>query len=191
MLEKIATELMTLDEFIAEYHAQPFELVNGEKRFIMPNVMIHQLFLKALFLLLHTYTQAHKLGEVLFELPFVELYKSQWVKGSRTPDLMFVAAAKWAEYTTATNNWLLKPAVFIPDLAIEIVSPNDSYSEIEEKVEEYLEKGVQLVWIFDPQRQRVTTYQAEQIIKLGKNDTLTGGDVLPGLAIQLSEIFTS
>ncbi len=72
MLEQTSTNTMTLDGFIREYKRALFELVNGEIRPIMPNVMIHQLLLHALFRLLDAYCTADMLGEVVFELPFVE-----------------------------------------------------------------------------------------------------------------------
>jgi len=182
-------QLMTLDEFIREYTKAPFELVNGERRPIMPNVAIHQWTLRAIFRALDQLCAAQGLGEVFFEGPFVEMYGSQWVKGSRTPDLMFFSAAKWAQYTAEMANWQGKPFVLIPDLAVEVVSPNDSYVELEEKVDEYIAKGVALIWVIDPQRKRARVYQGGQETRLGENDTLTGGDLLPGLQIKLADLF--
>lgn len=189
MLEQTTTQFMTLDEFMAEYHKQPFELVNGEKKPIMPNVMVHQLMLRALFRILDAFCLAHKIGEVITELPFVEVYDSTWVKGSRTPDIMFFSAARWQKYVEETENWLKKPPVFAPDLAIEIVSPNDSYGEIQDKVEEYLAQDVRLIWMVDPQRKRITVYHGDQYQRLTAEHNLTGGDVMPGLEIKLSELF--
>jgi Uma2 family endonuclease len=118
----------------------------------MPNVALHQWVLRAIFRALDQLCAAHGLGEVFFEGPFVEMYGSQWVKGSRTPDLMFFSAARWAQYTAEMANWPGKPFVLIPDLAVEVVSPNDSYVELEEKVDEYIAKGIALIWVIDPQR---------------------------------------
>lgn len=182
-------ELMTLDDFISEYGKQPFELVNGEKIPLMPNVMIHQWILRTLFRLLDAFSSVRKLGEVVFELPFVEIYNSNWVRGSRTPDLMFFSAEKWAQYTKETENWLKKPSLIVPDLAVEIVSPNDSFSELQEKVDEYIERGVTLIWIFDPQKKRVHVYCDDRRTTLAQADTLSGEDVLPGLDVKLAEVF--
>jgi Uma2 family endonuclease len=189
MLEQTTTQLMTLDEFIAEYHKQPFELVNGEKRLIMPGIAKHGLMIRALFLLLYNHCVAHQLGEVFQENPFVETYNSNWVKGSKTPDVLFFSAEKWKQYIEHEEKWQDKPFVLIPDLVIEVVSPNDVYTEIDEKVEEYLANGVNLIWIVDPQRQRVTVYHDDQYQRLTAADILTGGDVLPGLKIVLGELF--
>lgn len=189
MLEQTTTQLMTLEEFIAEYHKQPFELVNGEKRLIMPGIAKHGLMIRALFRILDAFVMAHQLGEVFQENAFVERYGSNWVKGSKTPDVLFFAAEKWKQYIQHEEKWQDKPYVLIPDLVIEVVSPNDVYTEIDEKVEEYLAYGVSLIWIVDPQRQRVTVYHDDQYQRLTAADLLTGGDILPGLKIALSELF--
>lgn len=189
MLEQTTANTMSLDEFIHEYERAPFEFINGEKRPIMPGVALHGLMIRSLFLILYNFCVAHKLGEVLTEMPFVETYTSAWVKGSQTPDLMFFAAAKWAQYTAETDNWLKKPFIMTPDLAIEVISPNDNFSDVEEKVDEYLAKGVSLVWVFDPQKKRVWVYEDDRRLSLGTKDTLVGGDVLPNLQVSLGELF--
>src|SRR5262249_30249621 len=62
-----------------------------------------------------------------------------------------------------------------PDLAVEVVSPGDHYSRVQNKVRHYLERGVALVWIVDPEDRSVTVYRTQQQGKiLGENDTLTG-----------------
>jgi Uma2 family endonuclease len=189
MVDQTAINLMTLDEFIREYERAPFELINGERVTIMPGVALHGLTIRTLFLILYNFCIAHKLGEVLTEMPFVETYNNTWVKGSQTPDIMFFSAVKWAQYTEETENWLKKPFVMIPDLAVEVISPNDNFTEVEEKVDEYLAKGVSLVWLIDPQKKRAWVYEGERRLPLTVKDTLTGGDVLPSLQIPLAELF--
>lgn len=182
-------EQMLLDNFIQQYAQQPFELVDGEKRLIMPNVAIHQLVLRALFRFLDVFCAANQSGEVLFELPMVEVYNQEWVKGSRTPDLMFFSALKWSQYTTETEHWLKKPALIVPDLAVEIVSPNDSFSDIETKVAEYLARGVALVWVIDPQKRRIYVYRDHARRTLAEGDSLLGETVLPGFELALADLF--
>ena len=70
----------------------------------------------------------------------------------------------------------------IPDLAVEIVSANDRASELRNKAEEYLAAGVRLVWVFWPEMRTVTVYTLDSEPRtLTADDTLDGGDVLPGL----------
>jgi Uma2 family endonuclease len=188
MLEQI--EQLTLEEFVRLYEKEgPFEFIDGQKKPIMPPVAIHGITVRALFLFLYNHCVARNRGEVIQEMPYVLLYNSTWVTGSRVPDLMFFAAEHWAKYIAETKDWLGKPFILVPDLAVEVVSPNDTYVEIQAKVDRYLADGVRLIWVVDPQRQRVNIYQGSQHVTLGKEATLTGGDVLPGLEIPLGDVF--
>jgi Uma2 family endonuclease len=77
-----------------------------------------------------------------------------------------------------------------PDLAVEVVSPGDHYSRIQKKLRHYLERGVRLVWIVDPEDRSVTVYRSEkQAMILGEKDTLTGEDVVPGFRCLVADLF--
>jgi len=183
---------MLLADFVEQYNQAPFEIVNGEVIALSPNVAGHQWVMQKLFLALHEVAQ--QAGYVAIETPFVvkeSVGDETWVKGSRTPDLMFFQAGRWSAYTAATPDWKGKPYVLVPDLAIEIVSPNDRYSEIDDKVESYLADGVQMVWIVDPQRHKVTVHTSDndQPLLLRESGTLVGGDVLPGFRILVKTLF--
>jgi Uma2 family endonuclease len=76
-----------------------------------------------------------------------------------------------------------------PDLAIEVVSPNDHYSWIQKKVRHHLTHGVSLVWVVDPEDRSVTVYRTlQQATILYENDTLTGEDVLPGFSCRVADL---
>lgn len=77
-----------------------------------------------------------------------------------------------------------------PNLAVEVVSPDDTWAEIQEKVREYLAAGTPLVWVLDPQARTVDVFSRNApIAVLRPGDTLTGDPVLPGLALPLDELF--
>jgi Uma2 family endonuclease len=77
-----------------------------------------------------------------------------------------------------------------PDLAIEVVSPNDLASEVAAKVEEYLDVGVRLVWVVYPTTRQVYVHRRDRSMALVRsNDELTGEDVLPGFRCRLDAIF--
>jgi Uma2 family endonuclease len=191
MAERVIRVGMPLADFVDQYNRQPFELVNGEVFVLSPNVAGHQWVAQLVYDLLRTFVQAGKLGFVAFETPFALSESPNWVKGSRTPDLMFFESARWSAYIAATPDWKGKPYLLIPDLAIEVVSPNDRYSEIDDKVEGYLADGVQMVWVIDPQRRKVTvhTSDSDQPLILRQNETLTGGEVLPGFSVAVKSLF--
>ncbi len=77
-----------------------------------------------------------------------------------------------------------------PDLAIEVISPGDSYTEVKEKVLEWLEAGCRMVVTIDPRRRIVTVYRSRHDIEiLTEEDTLSGGEVVEGWELPLSVLF--
>lgn len=75
-----------------------------------------------------------------------------------------------------------------PDLAVEVLSPDDRPREILDKIGEYLQAGVRLVWVIDPQRRTAAVYRSmTQVRQLGPQDFLDGEDVLPGFRCRLDE----
>jgi Uma2 family endonuclease len=79
-----------------------------------------------------------------------------------------------------------------PDLAVEIRSPNDSKRELRRKAELYMRFGTKMVWLVFPETQQIEVYLPDQDVReLGIDDTLDGGDVLPGLQIPLRQLFSS
>jgi Uma2 family endonuclease len=76
-----------------------------------------------------------------------------------------------------------------PDLAVEVVSPEDHFARIQRKVLQYLDAGVRLLWVVDPEDRSVTLYRPDQKPRiLGENETITGEDVLPGLSCRVAEL---
>jgi Uma2 family endonuclease len=79
-----------------------------------------------------------------------------------------------------------------PDLAIEVKSPTDSKRAMRRKAETYRRYGTKMVWLVFPDEQIVEVYVADEDVKtLGMDDTLDGGDVLPGFVLPVSKIFQS
>jgi Uma2 family endonuclease len=187
-----ASGLMTLEEYIRRFDQEgPFEVINGAIVPKMPTVLGHNDLADNLVWALNSYIRPRNLGKVYAEAPFVLIYDSNWVSGSLVPDIMFVLQSRLTHYQENDPDWKNKPLVMAADLAIEIISPNDSYTEINAKVGRYLQDGVQLVWVIDPQRRTVTvhTQGSNQQTLLSGEDVLTGGAVLPSFEISLPEIF--
>jgi Uma2 family endonuclease len=184
---------MTLDEFIRLYDQEgPFEIIDGDKVPVLPTVARHNVTTRTLFRALDRFAEANQVGEVFSEGPFVLLDKPNWVKGSRVPDIMFFAAERLAEYQAQDPDWGDKPFVLVPDLVVEVVSPGDSYSDVDEKVDGYLRDGVKMVWVVDPQRRKIKVRLAGsmQETTLVEDDTLGGGNILPGFQMQVRDIFS-
>ena len=77
-----------------------------------------------------------------------------------------------------------------PDLAVEVLSPDDPQEDVRERVAEWLEAGALAVWVVDPRAHSVTVHEsrAEPLV-LGEANTLRGGRVLPGFELGVAEIF--
>ena len=101
----------------------------------------------------------------------------------RAPDVAFVRR----ERVVRTRKYY----PYAPDLAVEVLSPNDPYSEVTEKVEMWLEHGTVEVWILDPRRESVRVFKHRKgtDVTLNKNDEINGGDLLPGFRLPLEKIF--
>jgi Uma2 family endonuclease len=76
-----------------------------------------------------------------------------------------------------------------PDLAVEVVSPGDRPRALLDKVGEYMQAGVRLVWVIDPKRGEAASYRSmTDVRRLKPTDSLDGEDVLPGFRCSLAEI---
>lgn len=104
----------------------------------------------------------------------------------RAPDYAFVTQEKIPEDGLPKGF-----SDIVPDLVVEVVSPGDSASYMEQKTLEWLEFGVRLVWVIYPDSLRVHVYQQGERnpVILSAEDTLTGGDVLPGFELNVRALF--
>lgn len=104
---------------------------------------------------------------------------------SRKPDVSFVRRDRMTRETMPQSYCRMAP-----DLAVEVISPNDLYGEIDEKVDEYLRAGVRLVWVVNPQARVVHVRRADgSVSMLRGKETLSGEDVIPGFECSLTDIF--
>ena len=103
----------------------------------------------------------------------------------RAPDASFVARSRLLEEGPPDGYLELAP-----DLAVEVVSPNDRPREVQEKVEDWLNAGVRQLWLAQPSGRTVTVYRApEDWLELREDDALEGGDALPGFTCRVGELF--
>ena len=190
MLDKIGDGLL-LKDFLDAFAEQPFELINGRQRIMPPVKFGHSSLTKLLYDVLLFFLHNKELGDIFMETAFVIQHQTDWVSGSRIPDVMFIREARLNEYLSETEQADDKPLALVPDFVIEVVSPTDKYSDVNEKIEAYLTDDVALIWVVDPQRQTVSVHssQSPQGILYRKGDILTGGDILPGFELAVSQLF--
>jgi Uma2 family endonuclease len=102
----------------------------------------------------------------------------------RGPDLSFVAADRVAAIGPET----VFPEL-APDLAVEIISPSDRPQRVLDKVGEYLEAGVRLVWVIDPQARKAAIHRSLTTVReIDEAGSLDGEDVIPGFRCTLSAV---
>lgn len=103
----------------------------------------------------------------------------------RGPDLMvFMDAVKYDDLE-------LKYSERIPALVVEVLSPDDRPGKTNRRVEQYIRRGVPLVWLIDPEDRTVTVYRPEEFHKvLDENDELSGNGVLTDFSCRVSDLFS-
>ena len=156
------TQLITADQlWDMPQHGGHCELVNGELRQMPPAGYEHGTVGFALARLLGNHVHDHKLGTVsAAETGFVVKENPDTVLA---PDIAFVAVGR----VPATGD----PRKFlrtVPDLVVEVASPNDTLNEIEEKIDDWLAAGTRLVWLVSPKRKTVTIYRTGQTLNCSR-----------------------
>lgn len=177
-------QLITADELLAmPDDGFRYELVKGELKKMTPAGHHHGRFAMNIALSLGQYVKNNQLGKVYAaETGFI---LSQNPDTVRAPDAAFVRVDKVKEVQSKTGYF---PGA--PDLAVEVLSPNDSYTEVEEKVMCWLDAGCRMVIVVNPQNRSVTTYRSRNEVKvLTESETLDSGDVVPGWQLPISQIF--
>jgi Uma2 family endonuclease len=176
--------MMTADEFLAyPLPDAKGELVRGELRVTPPPGGPHGVASTNLVMMLGLHTRPLGLGRAFADGVGYELI--QLPHTVRVPDGSFVRADRLP--AAGIGPGLLRLA---PDLAIEVLSPGETASSLEEKLDDYLQAGTPLLWIVDPMRRTVMIVSADAPVRwLHEGDTLDGASVVPGFVCAVSDIF--
>lgn len=157
-----------------------YELVDGEI-VVSPCGMRSSEVASNINTLLGTFVKRHRLGKV-----YSANVGIRFPNGNvRSPDVTFVSTAKLPGGKSPESF-----GDIVPDLVVEVLSPGDSLREVADKIGEYLESGVPLVWLADPQQKAVTAYRSlTDTQRFASTDPITGDPVLPGFSCRVSEFF--
>ncbi|HVU13899.1 MAG TPA: Uma2 family endonuclease [Phototrophicaceae bacterium] len=178
----VGEQLYTVEEFeqIAdsdENAGRLLELINGEIIEKVPTEE-HGVCTSNIHISLATFAHPRKLGRVVIE---VRYHQPGDERNAFIPDLSF---------STAKRPMVKQGSVpEMPDLAVEIQSPDQSLKKLREKVRYFLAHGTRLFWLVIPEKQLVEVYSPTDEQVLNINDTLSGGDVLPGFTLAVRDIF--
>ena len=168
---------LTLEQASKLANGQPFELIKGRMVFKMPDYS-HARTQSLLGAKLVNYLEANPIGQVLTELTHRLWPKSK--HDSRVPDLSIILN----EHLQADEKYPTRA----PDIAIEIISSDDAWTKLFAKAKLYLEKGSREVWLVDHYEKGVLVLTPTA--RRWEWSTLTSPELLPGLQIELSQIFT-
>src|SRR5262245_3918350 len=169
--------LTTQDELL-------YEIVNGQRVELPPMSAYATWLATRLQNRLGPYAEDKSLGTSVTEMLFV-LDAEHDLR--RRPDVAFVSTARWPldRALPMTGDWDV-----VPDLAVEVLSPNDVFKDVLAKVREYFHYGVQVVWVIAPEEQQVYVYDSPTHVRiLTAQEELTGGEVVPEFRMLLGQLF--
>jgi Uma2 family endonuclease len=129
------------------------------------------------------FAEDHNLGMVVTEMLFI---LDRDLDLRKRPDVAFVSAERWPLDQTPPmkGDWDV-----VPDLAVEVVSPNDIFDQIMEKVEVYFDHGVRQVWLVSPSEQRVHAYDSRNVVRIVPVAEDLESSLLPGWRLPLAKLF--
>jgi Uma2 family endonuclease len=173
---------ITADELLAMGDIGRCELIDGEIIHMAPAGAQHGGIAGQVYGYVWTFVMAHKLGRVFTaETGFVIGRNPDTV---RAPDVAFVQSNRISGAVTA--GFFDGP----PDLAVEVCSPNDRWSEVLAKIDQWLAAGCTSVWVVDPPSKSIEVYRrGSQSIRYHAGQQLVDEPTLPGFTLDVGEVF--
>ena len=177
------TRLVTADELLRLSKDDFYgELIRGELCEEMPPGFRHEKIVAELIAMLLMFVRTERLGTVVGG-------SGVWTERDpdtvRAPDVQFYSLER-----LPLEDQTIGYIEIVPDLVVEVRSPNDSLTKLREKANMWVDVGVRIVWVVVPERRTVEIYRYEhEPTTLSGNDQLDGLDVLPGFSCSLDAIF--
>lgn len=173
-----AEELLVMPD-----HGLRNELVRGEVRWMAPAGNVHGRIAVNVTTPLDQHVRENDLGLVFAAETGFKIESGP--DTVRAPDVAFVRRERVEEVGEVEGFW---PGA--PDLAVEVVSPNDLYTEVEEKVADWVGAGAGIVVVVNPRNKTVAVRHSQtEIIILGEDGTLDGDEIVPGWSLAVRDIF--
>jgi Uma2 family endonuclease len=165
------------------YDGFRYELVKGELIQMTPAGGEHGVTTMRLGARLEIFVEDHDLGVICAaETGFIIAHNPDTV---RAPDVAFVSKARIPADGIPKGYW-----PFAPDMALEVISPNDNFGEVDEMIGEWLEAGVRLVVIINPRKRNIKLYRSQtEINLLTEADELKFDDIVPGFSYPVKKLF--
>ena len=183
-IANVGTKRLTADDLLRLYsEGVRGELIRGVLCETMPTGYEHGKTVVDLTILLGSFVKSRKLGSLTASDSGVWLERDP--DTVREPDVAYFSAEKMPPGVRVEGY-----AEVVPDLIVEVVSPNDSLSEVNDKALMWLSYGVRLVWVVNPPTRSVDVYrEGRTVATLTESGALDGLDTLPGFTCAVSDVF--
>jgi Uma2 family endonuclease len=175
--------LVTAKELFEHPEWNPCELVRGKVTRMSPAGGKHGLVALRIGAAIDGFARPRKLGDVFAaETGFYIEHDPDTI---RAPDVSFLSRER-IPVGGIPDEFI----PIVPDLAVEVLSPSDTWKEVDRKAAEYLRAGVRLVWGVEPRTRCARVYRSGRaVLELTESQALIGEDVLPGFELELCDIF--
>ncbi len=178
----VEQKLITGEELAKLVGAEPCELIDGVIVPMSPTGEAHGAFELNVGAELREFARAQQNGKV--RVGEVGIYIRRSPDTIRAADVIFISNERYAQ---KGNSAFLDVA---PDLVVEIMSPTDSFADVQRKLIDYFSIGVRQVWVLLPDIRTVYAYNAPTELRaFGPDATLTAPDLLPGFAVPVTRLF--
>ena len=160
-----------------------YELIRGELRKMPPAGQFHGEYAGSIFISMGSHVKTNRLGKVyIADTGFMLASDPDHVSA---PDAAFVSTDRLKQIGESSGF-----ALGAPDLAIEVISPNDRYTEVDQKVADWLDAGTLAVVVVNPRRRTVNVHHSHTDVSvLTESDTLDVDVVVPGWRMPVKDIF--
>lgn len=172
---------VTVEAFWHIAHDLPrSELVAGQVIELVPPGVRHGRLVVALARRLDEHVTDLQLGTVVTDAGFILSTDPPTVRG---PDIAIILASR------VPHPLPVKFFPGAPDLAVEILSPDDRPGEVVAKVADYVRAGTQAIWVLDPEAQTITVHTRDRATRYGAHESLEGAPVLPAFRLSVATLF--
>ena len=176
-------KLLTASELYAMGNMPGVELIRGKLRKMSPTGYQHGEVESNITTSLSIFLRTHNLGKIMSGE--VGIFIRRGPDSIRAADVLFISHRQLQQVQSASY---LDVA---PELIIEVLSPNDNWSEMMEKLEDYFSIGVKQVWLADPRRKILQIFGSlTESVLLHEGESLPEIAFLPGFKLDLSEIYS-
>jgi len=173
---------LTGEELYAMDDIGPAELVKGKLVHQMPTGHSHGRLEASITGFLFLYLQQHNIGHLL--TGEVGIYTQRDPDTVRAVDAAFISHERYAQ--VQSDSYL----DICPELLIEVLSPHDSWSVVQEKLAEYFAVDARMIWVFDPRLEQIHVYRSlDDVTRITKDGELSAPDILPGFQIEARKVF--